>query len=230
MRKRLVVSTIFFLFLFLLISPTYAAPTVVFFDDFSGDLSQWTVVSGTWANESQELSGEYAGFGVCVAGDAGWTDINLEAKVMGKGDVRDTGIIFRYQDSGNYYRLYINGYDLRIMKMVDGEATYPSGWLIPLATSPNTWYTLAVAITGNTFEVYFNGDYKFTVTDSDAIPSGKIGVGGYNEHSHFDDVKVDNPTPNYPSGPEFEVGLPVVTSIAVATYMLIRRRVNKKKE
>jgi len=199
-RRKLVVSIICAvlvvttgLFLLSYVNPAAEASVLTplnFFDDFSEDLSQWTVVSGTWAIESGELNGDYSGFGLCVAGHASWTNITLESRVMGKGDVRDTGIIFRYQDSANYYCLYINGYHLRVMKMIGGGATYPSGWYVPLTTSPNTWYTLKVILTGNTFEVYFNGDYKFTVIDGDAIPSGKIGVGGYNEHSHFDDVMV----------------------------------------
>jgi len=37
--------------------------TFSFFDDFSVDLSKWTIVSGTWAIEAGELSGETSAFG-----------------------------------------------------------------------------------------------------------------------------------------------------------------------
>jgi len=45
-----------------ILEPIESPPETIFYDDFSGDLSQWTVQSGAWAIETGELvsSGDYA--------------------------------------------------------------------------------------------------------------------------------------------------------------------------
>jgi hypothetical protein len=160
-------------------------------ENFTQSLKNWTCVSGAWEIDKDVLYGNYSSFGVAVTGDRNLTDVLLEGDVMGKTDVRETGLIFRYQDADNYYRVFIAGKQLRIMKMINGTPTYPENWFKYRSTIPDTWYSLKVFAVGDTFKVYLDGVFELEVTDSQPLLSGRIGVGGYDEFSCFDNVTVD---------------------------------------
>jgi len=247
MRKRLVVSMIL-LFLFLLVSPTFAAPAVVFSDDFNGADGPpgpaWTVVSGTWANESGELSGSgpaYLYKTYIVAGDTSWTDYTMEAKINIKEDLSgpgapyapydDSKVVFRWTGMDNCYQFVISyGIQrIRIFKVVGGvEASISDK---PYAVYLNTNYNIKIEVVGSSIKAYVNGVLELDCIDT-SLANGKIGLGVDREHTHFDDVVVENPgSPDpVPGMPEFEIGLPIMTSVAAAAYMLIRQRLGKRKE
>lgn len=165
----------------------------IFSDTFDNKTNQWEKIFGNWTIENSTFCGNFTDFGVCVTGECNWTNIIFESDIMGKENVRDTGIIFRYKDPKNYYRVFITGEinKLRVMKMVNGTTIYPEEWTGNVKTQPNVWYNLKVILTNNIFQIYFDEEYVFSVEEDNPFNSGKIGLGGYDEDSCFDNVFVE---------------------------------------
>ena len=131
--------------LFIVVCPSVLLGGRIFFqDDFEGgDLSGWSILDegkvsapSNWhisegilvqsSNIYTSGAPQYAGT-MALAGNENWTDYIFEA------DLRTTdndgyGIVFRYQDSRNYYRLRLMGTDnyregQALERVVDGEWT-----------------------------------------------------------------------------------------------------------
>jgi hypothetical protein len=210
---------------------------VVFSDDFGGDLSQWTIVSGTWAIEGGELSGTGYRWAHIVAGDTNWNDYVLEAKVKPISEYDGTdgnnhapGILARYKDNKNYLMLYLRqggGMITLGRKVANVWETIESAYFV---WSNGNWYVLKLKVNGFTAEAYVNDQFLFSASIPTELADGKVGVIAFSSHAHFDDMVVDNPGESSPiiSAPEFELGLPVVLSIASTAYMLIKRWIVKK--
>ena len=167
-----------------------------FYDDFTGDLGQWTVVSVTWAIENEELSQNSAtGTPIILAGSSSWTNYVYEGKIWLDGTLT-YGLIFRVQNGLSFYLfdIYEEGDVCRLFKCVGG--VYSA--LAPFVATPinlNTWYTLKVEVedegTGVRITAYLDGVQKFNVLeDPSTFNDGKIGFRGDGIHAHFDDVKV----------------------------------------
>ena len=167
-----------------------------FYDDFSGDLNQWTVIRGTWAIENEELSQNSAtGTPTILAGSSSWKNYVYEGKIWLDGTLT-YGLIFRVQNGLNFYLfdIYEQGDVCRLFKCVGG--VYSA--LAPFVATPinlNTWYTLKVEVedegTGVRITAYLDGVQKFNVLeDPSTFNDGKIGFRGDGIHAHFDDVKV----------------------------------------
>jgi hypothetical protein len=165
---------------------------LVFSDTFERESANWKPIIGDWSVINGSYCGNFSDFGVAILENKTWSDFVLQADVRGNEDVRETGIIFRYKDAGNYYRLFISGNftQVRIMKMVNYSATYPDLWVSWTVTDPKTWYTLRVLAIGDSFKVFMDGAFLLSITDLQPLLSGEIGVGGYEEHSSFDNIKV----------------------------------------
>ncbi|MCJ7738918.1 MAG: DUF1080 domain-containing protein, partial [Anaerolineae bacterium] len=174
---------------------------VLFSDDFSGDLSQWSDPIGTWSIDNGELVGHGLGGqidGWIYAGDALWTDYALQAEVNFVDPhaalvVRSTGhwqsecrIDFWSQDSG-----WIPNH-IQVTKYVDGAGTYfPSGstYLSPIPiTNPAI---VRVEIVDDRLEIFVNGTSVVQLTDADPYAAGRIGLGViWSYTTRFDDVVV----------------------------------------
>jgi len=168
-----------------------------FYNDFSGDLSQWTVVSGTWAIESGELSGSSLYATYIVAGDTSWTDYTLEARVNIKEDLGgpapydDSKVAFRRTNADNCYFLVLSyGIQrIRIFKVVGGvEASISEK---PYAVYLNTNYNIKIEVVGSSIKAYVNNVLELDCVDT-SLANGKIGLGVDREHTHFDDVRVSD--------------------------------------
>lgn len=162
-----------------------------FYDDFSGDLSQWTVVSGTWAIENSEYSqsDETRGRLHSIAGDPNWIDYTIEAKakiLSGMGAM----IFFRYVDT-NWYEAFIRA-DINvavISKHVAGELTWIAS--TPFTSEAGVWYELKVEVKGSNIRFYVDGALILETTDP-TFTKGKTGLATLNAHVHFDDVIVSD--------------------------------------
>jgi hypothetical protein len=181
--------------------------TVVFSDDFSGSLSNWDVHSGTWTIQNGELKGVRTDGGLdswIYAGNLAWTNYLLSATVdfdTGNGDlvVRSTGHFqneYRIQVWSSNAPQYANRYQIYRYKngvrssltagkpgAVDGTVPAPI-----LITDPAN---VQVKVIDNTLFLYINGTLIDTVTDTDPLLSGRIGLGViWDWQGYFDDVVV----------------------------------------
>jgi hypothetical protein len=119
-----------------------------------------------------------------------WTDYRLSVYV--RADAGAIGLVFRYRDADNYYRVSMDrasGY--RRMVSVNRGAH------IVLAEDAFTYepqrdYLLTVEATGGELRVYQDGVPVFEVTDT-AHAQGGVGLYAYeNEGARFSDVRVDD--------------------------------------
>ena len=130
------------------------ASAVLFQDDFSGDLSKWDVVAGTWDIVDEQLHGIGAGGGTdawIYAGDGTWTDYALELTYFG-----DAIVNFAVRSTGhwtNEYRIDVcatpNCFDLGY-----GFSIYRNGNNTPLgggefASAPHGGNAVRIEVEGH---------------------------------------------------------------------------------
>jgi hypothetical protein len=183
--------------------------TFDFFDDFSGDLSQWNVHTGTsiginagYGNPTPclEISGGNKSsypFGLGVIGsDAVFADFQdgiIEADIYPEVDGLPE-IIFRGDYDANTG--YKGRWDTR-----SGEEppwfTLPYGTWVELGDDverfgvAQEWQKAKLVIIGDTFEIYSNDTLMAIVTDSTCAGPGEIALANhYGDYSRFDNVRV----------------------------------------
>jgi len=184
-------------------------PVVLFQTDFSGGLagwsvvdegtneapSAWTVTGGQLLQSSNIYGGSTDGSdpvkpGTYLhAGNVSWTDYEFSVRLRSLDDDA-LGIMFRYQDGQNYYRLSMDRQRAyrRLVKVVNGTTTVLAQ--DGVAYAENQWYDIKVAAVLDRVRVYVDGVLLFDVLDS-SITSGKIALYAWgNDNSYFDDVLV----------------------------------------
>ncbi|GEM_PF-2997140 len=199
-------------------------PQSLFKDGFEGSLAPWTVVDeGTtgapsnWAIINSVLvqtSNIYGGSldgtdpvkpGTYIfAGGTGWTDYDFSLSLKSTDD-DGIGVMFRYQDSQNYYRFSMDQERAfrRLTKTVSGVVTILAQDNIRYTV--NQSYAVEIRVIGNRIQIQLDGILLFDALDN-SIPSGKIALycwGGQN--CYFDDVLVSHTTPrimttSFPNG------------------------------
>jgi hypothetical protein len=192
------------------VTVTDAASPVLLEDDFSdGDYAGWTVVDegtseapSSWSASSgvmvqgsniySTLGGELAKPGTYAyyVGGVGWTDYQADLTIRSQDD-DGIGVMFRYQDSGNYYRF---SWDRsrsyrRLVKKQGGVFNLLAGDSVPYTIGQT--YQLRIIAQGTLLTVSIDGVPVFSVTDG-ALSSGSIALYTWaNAGSYFDDVVVE---------------------------------------
>ncbi len=173
--------------------------------------SQWVVENGALAQKSNiwsygpvELETKYHLGTHITTGDKNWEDYTFNA-IVRSTDNDGIGLIFRYQDPKNYYRILLmndpawSGRDSsgvpvntplqRLQKFVDGEPYILAERKVSRAF-PSGWFTLTADARGDTLRAYLNGTLLFAALDG-TWPDGKIGMLSYaNAGAFYDSVSV----------------------------------------
>jgi hypothetical protein len=195
------------------VTVTDAASPVLLEDDFSdGDYAGWTVVdegalyapslwsaaSGTMVQNSDIYStpttvGALSKLGTYAywAGGLSWTDYQMDLTIRTAADDDDIGVMFRYQDSGNYYRFSWGRQRSyrRLVKKEAGVFTLLAEDSVPYTIGQT--YQLRIIAQGTLLTVSIDGVPVFSVTDG-ALSSGSIALYTWaNAGSYFDDVVVE---------------------------------------
>ncbi len=157
----------------------------LFYDDVYGP-SDW-FVDGGYLNQTSNIGANSLGTHA-VAGLATWDNYTLTANVISTDDDY-LGVIFRYQNAGNYYRFVASSQSgrMRVEKRVNGTLeTLGQLYMVwPLCT-----YNITVDVQGDTLTVYLNQKQYFEVIDS-SFMSGRVGFTTINNNgSFFDDIAV----------------------------------------
>jgi len=200
--------------------------TFDFFDDFSGDLSRWTIHIGTDVAISSsvgnpapcmEISGGTTGspYGFAAIGSdatyTGFQDGIIEADIYPSTNALPE-IIFR----GNYPANtgYKGRWDCRAGDEQPWMKPPYSGWgafgtSVPRFGIAGQWQEAKLVISGSTFEIYNDGILKSTTTDTDYSGPGEIGFANhYGAYCRFDNVRVRkyaDPEPGASVGVEEEL-------------------------
>jgi len=184
------------------------AGNTLFFDDFSGDLSQWNIhidtdvaITASYGNPapSLEISGGITSspFGFAAIGSdatyTGFQDGIIEADVY-PATVALPEIIFRGDYSANSG--YKGRWDCRSGNETPWVKPPYSGWgsfgaEVARFGIANQWQKAKLVIDGSTFKIYSNDDLKSTVTDTQYSGPGEIGLANhYGTYARFDNVRV----------------------------------------
>lgn len=131
--------------------------------------------------------------GLAVIPGDDYDDFTLEANIKALADSDNSwqaGLVFRYQDIDNFYRVRLATNDLIFNKIVNGASTilYSKSQVF----SKDVWYKLKIEASGSSFNVYLDDNLLTATPVSDsAFTKGRLGPVGLNSvHAHFDDVKV----------------------------------------
>ncbi len=223
----------------LLFTGIRAQEQVIFFDNFSdGNFNGWTVFDdpeprsgpSDWAVENEVLRQKsniwaydppaeflyHLGSHVS-SGDKNWQDYSLNA-VLRSTDNDGIGLLFRYQDEQNYYRILlmndagnsgaVGSAVQRIQRFVDGEPRTLHQNLVSEAY-PSGYFSLTADVRGDSIKAYLNGELIGAVRDT-VYDSGKIGLFVYaNSGAYFDSVMV-SADPFVYGEPDIETSYPVM--------------------
>lgn len=190
-------------------------PLLPFSDDFNdGNFNGWTVVNesinlGNWSvvgGELRELNmvedasarmGTYQlGSYLYLNAGNGLTDYRFSVStnhlVANSVLAEDVGVMFRYQNANNYYRLSLNsrhGYS-RLEKRVGG--TFTTLAVNARGYKPGINQAIIVETRGSNLFVWINGDPVYAVSDT-SITSGTVAL--YAKHqTRFDNVSITDPS------------------------------------
>jgi hypothetical protein len=119
-----------------------------------------------------------------------WSDYRVSVKIR-SSDNDGVGLMFRYQDSENYYRFSWNSHHKyrRLEKQVGGVFKVLAQDSVTYKTGQT--YALQIVAQGSSLKVLIDGQTIFSVTDT-SLSEGTIALySHYNMGSSFDDVFVE---------------------------------------
>ena len=153
--------------------------------------SAWKVVSGVLAQTSNIGSGNVGTHALYTRGS--WADYRMTLKLRSSDDDH-LGVMFRVQDSNNYYRL---SWDKgtpgrRLWKRQNGVFTLLASDAVPYIQ--NQTYNVEVVAQGTSLKVNINGQAVFSLTDSSFRVGAVALYSSSNQGSYFDDVLVEELT------------------------------------
>jgi hypothetical protein len=117
-------------------------------------------------------------FNLCVAENTRFADVDVtvDFKAMaGKLD-QGGGLVWRYQDAGNYYIARMNPLEdnYRVYRVVAGKRTELGSADIKIPQA--TWHTLRVVHKANHMQCYLDGKLYHDLSDDTFKNAGKIGL------------------------------------------------------
>ncbi|GAA3337118.1 hypothetical protein GCM10020358_12200 [Amorphoplanes nipponensis] len=189
---------------------TAAQAATVFTADFeSGSTSGWSKSGGTWsvvADGSQTLRQSNAGSENArdLAGDAGWTDYTVSARVkpLSFGSGGFVGLLARARTSTTFYRLALLPGQAQLQAVNSGSVTVLG--TSSRAVTAGTWYAVSLSVTGSTISGSVDGSPVGSGAGA-VSAAGRIGVQTAYATAGFDDITVSTggggtPSPTGPTG------------------------------
>jgi len=167
------------------------ANTFLFFDDFSGDLSKWTVLAGTWNIVSGELVASATGNNYIRSATFQPSNARVRAK-MKLVTYYDYDVLFRLTDINNFYQTRCSNKAGNLYHRVDKcvGGTYTTDIFGNVPFNPGTTYHTETALfSGSHIEAYADDAYRVSGTDT-TFSTGYIGLKFY-AYTSSDRVYVD---------------------------------------
>ena len=147
--------------------------------------------SNIWGRRGDFLGRWYGTY--LVRGDSNWTDYDLSLTATPVDD-DGFGVVFRYQDSEHFYRLFfledgLSGGPLVRLDRREGP-DYTELWSLNRGYRPGKEMSIEVSVIGDQISASLDGKSLFEVRDN-ANRRGRIGLFCYAESGiAFDDVRV----------------------------------------
>ncbi|MBI3540652.1 MAG: hypothetical protein HY073_00655 [Deltaproteobacteria bacterium] len=141
---------------------------------------KWSVEADTTA-PSQPNVLKQSGEGIfpwCVKKDVSLKDGYVEVKfkpIAGSED-QAGGIVWRWQDGGNYYITRANALEDNVTIYHTVKGSRRAFKSVDMKVTSNQWHTLRVDFAGNQFKVTFDGKVAIEAADDTFKESGAVGV------------------------------------------------------
>jgi hypothetical protein len=145
--------------------------------------SVWKIVEDTTAPGgplvlAQTSKNPSSVFNICIAENRKYKDVDIAMAfkpVAGEKD-QGGGLIWRVQDSNNYYLVRMNPLEdnFWLYKVVNG--TRMSLVKVDAQAQAGKWHTMRVVMTGNKIQCYLNGKLLIQQTDDTITEAGKVGL------------------------------------------------------
>jgi hypothetical protein len=189
-------------------------------DDFEdGNLRGWSKSGGSWevvtdgskALRQSKLDSELARV---FAGDSGWTDYTLQARVkpIAFDDADEyVGIAARARSATSFYRLVLLGNGRAELQAVEGGEVTVVG-VAAVGVAAGTWYTLRIEVSGTSLRGSVDGTAVGAGTVS-ANAKGRVGLQTFRATAAFDDVTVAVGV-SAPASPTLATTAPVIAAPA----------------
>lgn len=169
-------------------------------DDFEKGFVGWEGLDDCWKVENGECSGEFfdpnGNSNDILIGDTKWEDYTVRCRMNFLALSGYVVISFRRTGlNEDRYGFQINAvYPCQAcnntvwgFKVFQGNGATLSELPLPFNLSKDIWYNLKIVVEGDSFKFYIDEKLVNEFVDK-SIPSGKVGLGVSNEHTHFDDL------------------------------------------
>ena len=178
-----------------------SSENILFFDDFSSNLSQWTVESGHWTIDSGNLLTKEIGIlffqGDISAGSNNWDNYIIEYDVQNELGV-DNEIVFR-RSQDKYYTFNLrhgtglhDTPEIKLFKNIDGIDTLLRSTHNQQLLN-NVWYKVRIEVLGENIKLRVNNNLIFDLTDTGTtIKKGGIGFQSWTGANGFIQTRYDN--------------------------------------
>jgi hypothetical protein len=161
--------------------------------------SAWKVVADETAPSksgvalAQVAASPSAVFNLCVADNSRFQNAELSVAFKAiKGQIdQGGGMVWRYQDSDNYYICRMNPLEsnYRLYKVVAGKRVQLDT-KEKLAVKANEWHRLKVEMEGSEIRCYLDGEKMLAAKDDTFKTAGKVGLWSKADaQTHFDQFK-----------------------------------------
>jgi hypothetical protein len=157
------------------------------------NLSNWSVVSGTWQITEGSFEGRSVSEGLIFTKNAMWENYTLTAnvKIASNSPSAEAALCIRVRDSRNFYWAGLGcwGHRVSISRMVNGFAEELSFSGSSGETVKGSSYNVSVKVTGSTIMLYVNDILELTVNDS-TLATGAVGMRTWNSQIIVDYISV----------------------------------------
>ena len=171
------------------------AARTVFLDTFEND-ANWEPKAGTWTITSDKKYHGNAGTGwaYTLLKNIELADFYAEFKIKNTSGMYATGLLFRYQNSNQFYCFGLRLKQPRGVIFRKRNTAYSDLALYPFNFQQNVEYTLKILAVGNNFYCFLGDKHIFTVEDS-SFTYGRFGFICENIYTQtsFDDLKIVSP-------------------------------------
>jgi hypothetical protein len=158
-------------------------------------VGRWTVErDGTnrFVTHAADVNGG-SGFSLAILDAQTSKDLAISARLKFVGGKREGGLVWRYQDPGNFYmaRLDLSDREMAIYRVVHGNRIRLEG-TDDLDLDVSAWHALRVRHEDRRIRAYLGGVKVFDTTDRTFRDAGGVGLWASGESAiSFDDFRVD---------------------------------------
>jgi hypothetical protein len=163
--------------------------------------TDWTAAVSIWvialdgSNKTMKQAGKNEGdrFNICVQNKFKYQNLEMEVRIKPLEGEEDQGggLVWRYQDSKNYYITRANPLEnnFRVYKVVNGDRKQMQSANVKM--QKGQWYNIKVVANGKQIDCYYNGQKLLSYTDETFPDAGLVGFWSKADAvSLFDDLKI----------------------------------------